>query len=127
MARPVALFVVGGEQFAFVPGGQVTVGFDGHRFEPTAQQQASFADSADEHGIDADIWRFTDSVTSSLRTVVLPPLLVAVDAVESGAAAVPRCRRSIRKLCDASTGSGAGPDRRRNPHRGRSSGRMPPG
>jgi hypothetical protein len=26
---PVALFTVGGERFAFVPGGEVTVGFDG--------------------------------------------------------------------------------------------------
>jgi hypothetical protein len=71
-----------------VPGGQVTVGFDGDRFEPTAQQQASFADSADEYGVDGDIRQFTDSVTARLRTVVVPPLLVAVDAVEAGAVAV---------------------------------------
>jgi hypothetical protein len=83
------VFVVGGEQFTFVPGGQVTVGFAGDRFEPTAQQQASFADSAYEYGIDGDIRQFTDSVTSSPRVVLVPPLLVAVDAVEAGAVAVP--------------------------------------
>jgi hypothetical protein len=86
---PVAVFLVGGEKFTFVPGGEVTVGFDADRFEPTPQQEASFADSADEYGIEGDIRQFTDAVTSGPRTVVVPPLLVAVDAVEAGAVAVP--------------------------------------
>lgn len=86
---PVALFAVGGERFAFVPGGEVAAGFDGDRFAPTAEQAESFADSADEYGIEGDIRQFTDSVTSPARTVVVPPLLVAVEAVEAGAVAVP--------------------------------------
>jgi hypothetical protein len=96
----VAVFVAGGEQFAFVPGGEVTVGFDGDRFEPTAQQEASFADSADEYGIDRDIRHFTDSVTSRLRTVVVPPLLVAVEAVEAGAVPVPPDHPEILRRVD---------------------------
>lgn len=86
---PVALFAVDGERFAFVPGGEVTVGFDGARFELTPRQRESFAGSADEYGIEGDIRQFTDSATSPARTVVVPPLLVAVEAVEAGAVAVP--------------------------------------
>ncbi|GAA2580067.1 hypothetical protein GCM10010399_07320 [Dactylosporangium fulvum] len=97
---PVALFAVGGEQFAFVPGGEVAVGFDGDRFEPTPQQEASFADSADEYGIEGDIRQFTDSVTSPVRTVVVPPLLVAVEAVEAGAVAVPPDHPDIVRRVD---------------------------
>src|SRR4051794_19128670 len=67
---PVALFTVGGERFAFVPGGEVTVGFDGGRFAPTPEQEASFAESADEYGIEDDIRQLTDSLTSPARTVV---------------------------------------------------------
>ena len=96
----VAVFLEGGEQFAFVPGGEVTVGFDGDRFEPTPQQQASFADSADEYGIEEDIRQFTDSVTSCRRTVVVPPLLVAVEAVEAGAVAVPPEHPDIVRRAD---------------------------
>jgi hypothetical protein len=97
---PVAIFGSGGEQFAFVPGGEVTVGFDGGRFEPTAQQEASFAESAQEYGIEGDIRRFTDSVTSRPRTVVVPPLLVAVEAVEAGAVAVPPDHPDIVRRVD---------------------------
>lgn len=86
---PVALFAVGDEQFAFVPGGAVTVGFDSGGFEPTPEQEASFADTAEEYGIEGDIRQFTGSVTSPARTVVVPPLLVAVEAVEAGLVAVP--------------------------------------
>ncbi|GAA0552727.1 hypothetical protein GCM10010172_38970 [Paractinoplanes ferrugineus] len=97
---PVAVFVVGGERFAFVPGGPVNVGFDGARFEPTAEQQASFADSADEYGIDADIRQFTDSVTAGPRSVELPSLLVAVEAVEAGAVAVPPDHPDVARRVD---------------------------
>ncbi|BCJ41036.1 hypothetical protein GCM10010168_46650 [Actinoplanes ianthinogenes] len=86
---PVAFFLVAGERFAFVPGGEVTVGFDGDRFEPTPRQAASFAESADEYGIEQDIRQFTDAVTAARRTVVVPPLLVAVEAAEAGVVAVP--------------------------------------
>jgi hypothetical protein len=79
----VAVFLVGGERFAFVPGGEVTVGFDGHRFEPTAQQEADYTGGAGENGFGLNIRQFTDSMTSPLRTVVVPPLLVAVEAVEA--------------------------------------------
>ncbi|BAL88565.1 hypothetical protein AMIS_33450 [Actinoplanes missouriensis 431] len=96
---PVAYFLVEGERFAFVPGGRVTVGFDGDRFEPTPEQEESFAESAAEYGIEAGIRQFTDSVTSPRRTVVVPPLLVAVDAVEAGAvAAAPDHPEIVRRV-----------------------------
>ncbi|GLW27752.1 hypothetical protein [Actinoplanes regularis] len=97
---PVAIFAVGGEQFAFVPGGEVTVGFDGGRFEPTPRQKASFAESAQEYGIEGDIRQFTDSVTSRPRTVVVPPLLVAVEAAEAGVVAVPAGHPDIVRRVD---------------------------
>ncbi len=105
---PVALFAVHGERFAFVPGGAVTLGFDGERFEPSPQQRASFADSADEYGIDGDIRQFTDSYTSPARTVDVPSLLVAVEAVEAGAVAVEPDHPDILRRVER-TRNGPGP------------------
>ncbi|MGN9811403.1 hypothetical protein ACTMSW_18850 [Micromonospora sp. BQ11] len=101
-SAPIATFAVGGEQFAFVPGGEVMVGFDGDRFAPTPQQETSFAESADEYGIEGDIRHFTDSMTSPARTVVLPPLLVAVEAVEAGAVPVSPDHPDIVRWVDQS-------------------------
>ncbi|WP_127507656.1 hypothetical protein [Actinoplanes solisilvae] len=97
---PVAVFTVGGERFVLVPGGEVTVGFDSGRFEPTPEQEASFAESADEYGIEQDIRQFTNAVTSDRRTVEVPSLLVAVEAVEGGAVAVPTDHPDILRRVD---------------------------
>ncbi len=97
---PVAVFVAGGERFAFVPGGEVTAGFDADRFEPAVEQEASFAEDAAEYGITATLRQFTGSVTSPPRTVVVPPLLVAVDAAEAGVVAVPPDHPDIVRRVD---------------------------
>jgi hypothetical protein len=80
----VALFDVAGCQFAFVPGGAVTVGYDAGRFVGTPEQHASYAVSAEEFGIALGIREYIASVTSPARTVVVPPLLVSVSAGLAG-------------------------------------------
>jgi formylglycine-generating enzyme required for sulfatase activity len=84
----IALFDIDEQRFAFVPGGEVSVGYDGSRFVPRPDQQESFAESVTEFGITDDIQEFVDAMTSPPRTVTVPPLLVAVAAVEAGAVAV---------------------------------------
>ncbi len=73
-----------------MPGGEVSVGYDGGRFQPTPQQAASYLESADEYGLALDIGQFVDSQTLPRRTSTVPSLLVAVEAIEAGAVAVPR-------------------------------------
>ncbi|KAA2266554.1 hypothetical protein F0L68_02115 [Solihabitans fulvus] len=93
-----ALFDVRGQRFSLVPGGEVAVGYDGGRFVATPEQSASYATSAAESGLRLDLQEFVDSMTSAPRTVVLPPLLVSVAAVEAGAVAVPPDHPDIVRL-----------------------------
>jgi hypothetical protein len=85
----VALFEVSGNRFAFVPGGEVTVGYDADRFAGTAEQHAGYALSAAEFGLSLSIKEYIASVTSPARTVVVPPLLVSVRTIEAGLVPVP--------------------------------------
>lgn len=80
----IALFDVDGDRFALVPGGAVTVGYDGARFRPTPEQAESFAESADGWDLPGELHEFVDAMTSPPRTVEVPSLLVAVSAVEAG-------------------------------------------
>jgi hypothetical protein len=66
-----ALFDLNGEHLAFVPGGEVRLGYDGDRFPADVITRG-----------------FVDARTSDPRTVSVPSLLVAVDAVEAGAVKV---------------------------------------
>ena len=86
-----ALFRRDGDLYALVPGGDaVQVGYDGGRFVPSPEQQASYAGSYEEFGasggdgLPADIREAVDAMTSPPRTVEIPPLLVAVEAREAG-------------------------------------------
>jgi hypothetical protein len=67
-------------QFVLVPGGEVTLGFDGRGFKPSYWQIVSFADSAKEFDIDPSIRRFVDTQTSSPRRACLAPALVEIEA-----------------------------------------------
>src|SRR5262245_818083 len=42
-------------EFVLVPGGEMSLGFDGQDFTPSEQQIESFARSAEEYGIDQSI------------------------------------------------------------------------
>jgi hypothetical protein len=83
----IALFDVRGQRFAFLPGGEVSVGFDGRGIVPSLAEQESFA--CEEWAPCEDISEFVDVMTSPPRTVVVPPLLVAVAVVEAGKVGVP--------------------------------------
>jgi hypothetical protein len=95
----IALYRHDGALYALVPGGEVMVGYDGARFAPSPAQVADYA--AWPVG-DADIHAFVDDMTSPLRTVHVPALLVAVEAVEPGARPAdlddPRVREQLAYL-----------------------------
>lgn len=69
-----------GADFVLVPGGQVSLGFDGHDFKPTVQQIESFVRFVEADGIDRSIREFVDAQTSARREVLVPPMLIEIDA-----------------------------------------------
>lgn len=96
----VALFERAGLAFALVPGGRPVLGYDGGRFRPTPTQAASYAESAEEWGLPS-LAEFLAGVTSPVRRVELPALLVAVEAMEPCASDLdandPRVRALVAK------------------------------
>jgi hypothetical protein len=78
----IALFERNDRLFSLVPGGLVTVGYDLDGFQPTPEQLASYQASAEEYQL-PDIRSHVASVTTRRRTVELPTLVVAVEAVQS--------------------------------------------
>ncbi|WP_435091565.1 hypothetical protein [Micromonospora aurantiaca (nom. illeg.)] len=76
-----ALFDRGGMRFALVPGGRPTLGYDAARFRPAAHQAADYADSAAEFGLPS-LTAYVDAMTSPVRDVDMPAMLVAVDAFD---------------------------------------------
>jgi hypothetical protein len=94
----IALFDGAGSRFAFVPGGEVSVGYDAARFTGTPEQQASYAASAGEFGMSLSIQEYIALVTSPARTAVVPPLLVSVTAIEAGLVPVPPDHPEITRL-----------------------------
>jgi hypothetical protein len=105
----IALFDVAGSRFAFVPGGEVAVGYDAARFAGTPGQNASYAASAAEFGISLGIQEFIASVTSPARTAVVPPLLVSVTAAEAGLLPVPPGHPEITELLARGNRQGPAP------------------
>jgi hypothetical protein len=69
-------------QFVLVPGGDVSLGFDGHDFKPSYRQTESFTRSAEHFDLGLSIHQIVDTQTSSRRTACVPPMLVEVDARE---------------------------------------------
>ena len=82
-----AVFDRGGLRFALVPGGRPTLGYDPARFRPGAGQAASYADSAEEYGL-PPLAVHLDALTSPVRDVDLPAMLVAVEAFDPAEAPV---------------------------------------
>lgn len=70
--------------FVLVPGGEVRLGFDATTFVPSAGQQDSFSESAEDYGIDQSITEFVDSQTSSPRLAHLSAMLVELEAHDIG-------------------------------------------
>ncbi|MCB5169060.1 hypothetical protein LG634_30140 [Streptomyces bambusae] len=69
-----------GRDFALIPGGRVTLGFDPDAWQPTPEQEADFAESAAEgYGYGAeDLRGHLAQLLSPRREVVLPAVLMAV-------------------------------------------------
>ena len=67
-------------QFVLVPGGDVSLGFDGRDFRPSARQLASFAESANAYDLGSSIHGFVDSQTSARRVASVAPRLMEVQA-----------------------------------------------
>ncbi|MBP2476685.1 hypothetical protein JOF53_005557 [Crossiella equi] len=99
---PVAILHLAGQDFSLVPGGRVRLGFDEHAWTPSEEEMASFLGDEDALSPGADPVRSTPYEpdfaaedlteiraglarrTSRPREVLLPTLLVAVEAVPSG-------------------------------------------
>lgn len=96
----VALFDRAGAVFALVPGGRSALGYDGARFRATPAQAADFAEAAEEYGL-PDLVEYLDGMTSPARSVELPAMLVAVEALEPCASDLdvddPRVRAAVAK------------------------------
>ncbi|WP_328345906.1 hypothetical protein [Micromonospora sp. NBC_00421] len=92
-----ALFDRGGLRFALVPGGRPTLGYDAARLNPDAGQLASYADSAEEYGL-PPLAAHVDALTSPVRAVDLPAMLVAVEACEPGGLPLPPDDPRVREL-----------------------------
>jgi hypothetical protein len=82
-----------GMRFAVVPGGRPRLGYDAARFQPAPGQVDSYADSAGELGRPS-LSEYVDAMTSPVRSVEIPALLIAVAA--SGDAWQRRCSKGSR-------------------------------
>ncbi|MFC5926495.1 hypothetical protein [Micromonospora vulcania] len=77
----IALFDRDGMRFALVPGGRPTLGYDGARFRPTPDQAASYTESAGDYEL-PPLAEHVDAMTSPVRMVEVPAMLIAVQAFE---------------------------------------------
>ncbi|MFC0437815.1 hypothetical protein [Kutzneria buriramensis] len=113
----IAVFERDGLRFSLLPADRVTLGFDGHRFTPTEAQAESYADSVDEYDL-PPLAEHVDAMTSPVRTVDLPAVLVGIEAFDGCRVDVdaddPRVQEVIAHLgpkpgCEiTSTGDGDG-------------------
>ncbi|PYC88070.1 hypothetical protein C7C46_01585 [Streptomyces tateyamensis] len=76
-----AVIEQGSRQFALVPGGDVTVGLDLERWQPTPEQLECYQAETltGGFGFTADVRDYLAEVLSPLRTVTVPTMLVALE------------------------------------------------
>ncbi|MER6096170.1 hypothetical protein ABT154_09995 [Streptomyces sp. NPDC001728] len=68
------------QEFALIPGGTVTLGFDPDAWRPTPEQTADYAESLDQgFGFGPDLRAHLAQVLSPRRTVTLATVLMAVE------------------------------------------------
>lgn len=75
-----AMFQRRGQVLSLVPGGDVRLGYDGDRFRSTPAQAASYLADAELYAL-PDLHTFIDLNTTPPRSVAVPALLVATEAV----------------------------------------------
>ncbi|WP_103509678.1 hypothetical protein [Streptomyces sp. SM13] len=69
-----------GQEFALIPGGRVSLGFDLNTWQPTAQQAADYAESVEQgYGHGSDLRTHLARILSAPRNVHLATVLMAVD------------------------------------------------
>lgn len=69
-----------GQEFALVPGGRVTLGFDLEAWRPTPRQTADYHESVEQgFGYGPDLRAHLAEVLSPRRSAVLPTVLMAVE------------------------------------------------
>lgn len=69
-----------GQEFALIPGGAVTLGFDLDTWQPTPEQAADYAESLEQgYGYGPDLRAHLAQVLSHRRSVTLAAVLMAVE------------------------------------------------
>lgn len=94
----IAIFEYGGALFSLMPGGEVQIGCEAGNFRPTDGQIESFQKSAQEYGIDRDIYSYVQSVTTPPRKVTFSPMLVEIQPTKIGLEAISSDEPKIQKL-----------------------------
>lgn len=85
ITQNIAIFAMGTEAtFALVPGGEVILGFDARSWHPNVDEEQSWQGTAQKFGIEESLNDYINQVTTPLRHVVLPPLLIETVATEVG-------------------------------------------
>lgn len=97
----VAFFSADNESmFALIPGGEVELGFDASRWEPTPEEAESWADTAAEYGIESDLTEHIESATTPRRRVVMNPFLIETKATEVGWESIALDDPDVKELID---------------------------
>jgi hypothetical protein len=94
----IALFEYGGALFSLIPGGEVQIGYEVGNFCPTDEQIESFQNTAQEYGIDRDIYSYVKSVTTPPRKVTFSPMLVEIKPTKIGFEAISSESLNIQSL-----------------------------
>ncbi|MFF8595047.1 hypothetical protein ACF061_27075 [Streptomyces sp. NPDC015220] len=72
-----------GQEFALIPGGRVSLGFDPVAWQPTPEQEADYAHSVEQgFGLGPDLRAHLTQMLSPRRSVLLATVLMAVEAEE---------------------------------------------
>lgn len=90
MAFEIAQFRYGGTMFSLVPGAAATLGFDGERWEPSAEMHDSWNETAEEYEIDEGLVEHAVANTTPVRQCRFGPMLVECEYREVGWRAVDR-------------------------------------
>ncbi|MEG3899703.1 MULTISPECIES: hypothetical protein [unclassified Microcoleus] len=94
----IGLFEYGGALFSLMPGSEVQIGCEARNFRPTDEQIESFQKSAEEYGIDRDIYSYVQSVTTPSRKVTIAPMLVEIQPTKIGLEAISSEELKIQNL-----------------------------
>lgn len=87
--------------FALIPGGEVELGFDASHWEPSPDEAESWANTAEEYGIENTLTEHIQSATTPRRRVAIGPLLIETRATDVGWEPIDLDDSDIRELMDS--------------------------